>query len=508
MQRQESPSQRRRGKPSSGASEGSARPAFDRTPPQNIEAERSVLGAMLLNPDAVGTGIEILHDDPEIFYADAHQHIYRSILTLFRQGIPIDSVTLLEQLQRDGTLESAGGATYLAELVNAVPTSANIEYYARIVLDTALLRKIIITCTRLAGEAYDSPPDVNALLDRVESNIFSIAQARQLNPIVPVADLLMDAVGRIEEIITSHKGITGLATGFARLDELTSGFQPSDMIVIAARPSVGKTAFALNIACHAAVNEGKSALIFSLEMSKEQLVQRLLCLEGQIDSQRLRTGFLADKEFPKLQHAADRLSRAKLFIDDTPNITVLELRSKLRRHKAQHDLDLVIIDYLQLMSSPGRSENRQVEIAEISRSLKGIARELRVPVVALSQLSREAEKDDEGIPKLFHLRESGAIEQDADVVLMLSPMKREDNENLIKVQLAKQRNGPVGNFELLFERHFQKFKNVTFDPDLQEAQKPLRPPLKKRQGWKPVPQKEEEPEPPDEEHDEDDEIPF
>jgi len=302
----------------------------------------------------------------------------------------------------------------------------------------------------------------------------------------------------------SHTGITGLASGFKKLDELTSGFQQSDMIIIAARPSVGKTAFALNVANYAAVHLNKSALIFSLEMSKEQLVQRLLCLEGQIDSKRLRTGFLAEREFRKLTDAADKLSRAKLFIDDTPNITVLELRSKLRRHKAHHDLDLVIIDYLQLMSSPSRSENRQVEIAEISRSLKGIARELHVPVIALSQLSREAEKDEEGIPKLFHLRESGAIEQDADVVIILSPAKSkemDDYENIIHVQLAKQRNGPVGRFELLFDRPIQRFKNLVLEPGHEEKDTK---PQKKKPSWAPQEDESEEPLPPEDE----DEIPF
>ena len=440
------------------------RPAFDRTPPQNIDAERAVLGAMLLNPDAVGTALEILHEDTtHLFYAEAHQHIYEAMVSLFRKSMAVDAVTLVEQLTRDGSLDGCGGVTYISDLAGAVPTSANIEYYARIVLDAAVLRRLITTCTRLAGEAYEMPSDVNTLLDRAEAGIFAIAETRQLSPILKVADLLEESISRIEEVIKSHSGITGLATGFQKLDEMLSGMQPSDMIVLAARPSVGKTAFALNVAAHATIQEAKSALLFSLEMSKEQLVQRLLCMEGQIDSSRLRTGFLASSEFHKLPVAADKLSRAELYIDDTPNISVLELRSKARRHASQHGLDLIVVDYLQLMSSPGRGENRQTEISEISRSIKGIARELRVPVVALSQLSREAEKDDTGIPKLSHLRESGAIEQDADVVLMLSrppAHEAEGNENLIRLTVAKQRNGPTGKIDLLFDRPIQRFKSL------------------------------------------------
>jgi replicative DNA helicase len=420
---------------------------------------------MLLNPDAVGIAIEILREKAEdVFYDAANRAVYQGMVSLFRQGKPVDAVTLVTQLSHEGVLEKAGGASYIAELAGAVPTSANLEYYASIVLDAAMLRHIINTCTNLAAEAYNSPEDVSALLDRAEGDIFSIAEARQLNPIYKVSDLLEDSIRRIEEIMKSRSGITGLPTGFHHLDEMLSGLQPSDMVVLAARPSVGKTAFALNIASHLAVAHERSVLLFSLEMSKEQLTQRLLCMEGQIDSRRLRTGFLARAEFPKLQKAADRLSRAPLYIDDTPNISILDLRSKARRHKAQHGVDVIVIDYLQLMSSPGRTESRQVEIAEISRSVKGIARELQAPVVSLSQLSREAERDDSGMPKLSHLRESGAIEQDADVVLMLSrppAHEAEGNDNLIRVTVAKQRNGPTGHFDLLFDRAVQKFKNLS-----------------------------------------------
>jgi len=439
-------------------------PVFDRMPPQNIEAERSVLGAMLLNPDAVGMAIEVLGENvSNVFYVQAHQHIYGAILALFRKNTPVDPVTLADQLTRDGHLEAAGGASYIAELSGVVPTSANLEYYARIVLDAAVMRRLITTCTQLAGEAYSGESEVNELLDRAEANVFSIAETRQLNPIYAIGDLVPESVERIENLIKLHSGISGLATGFPKLDELLSGLQRSDMVVLAARPSVGKTALALNVASHVAVHEGKGVLLFSLEMSKEQLTQRLLCMEGRINSKRLRSGFLARDEMPKLIPAAGRLSPAPIYIDDTANITMLEIRSKARRHMAQHDLALIIIDYLQLMSGSRRAENRQVEIAEISRSIKGIARELRIPILALSQLSREAERDESGIPRLSHLRESGAIEQDADVVLMLwRPPKHEAeaNENLIRLSVAKQRNGPTGTIELLFFKDLQRFQTL------------------------------------------------
>ncbi|MDP7638280.1 MAG: replicative DNA helicase [Candidatus Hydrogenedentes bacterium] len=438
--------------------------AFDRTPPQNLDAERSVLGSMLINSDAVGPAIEILQSKAsDAFYSGAHQKIYDAAIQLFGESKPVDYVTIVEQLSRNKTLEDAGGATYVSGLSAAVPISANVEHYAHIVLEASILRRLISACTRVAGDAYSAAGDANLLLDQAESEIFSIAEKRQLNPVYKVGDLLTDGIKRIEKMIEAKTGITGIATGFTKLDEMTSGLQPSDMVVLAARPSVGKTALALNIASHAAVGDGKNVLLFSLEMSKEQLVQRLLCMEGNIDSQRLRTGFLATKEFSKLQQAADKLDTAPIFIDDTANISVLDLRSKARRHAAQHGLDMVVIDYLQLMSSSRRVESRQVEISEISRSIKGIARELSVPVMALSQLSREAEKDDTGSPKLLHLRESGAIEQDADVVLMLSrpsAHEQEQNRNLIKLDIAKQRNGPTGNMELLFDRNVQRFRNM------------------------------------------------
>ncbi len=449
---------------------------FERTPPQSIEAERSVLGAMLLNPEAVGAAIEILHDNAsDVFYAEAHQHIYAAMVELFKHASPVDATTLLSQLSRMAALERAGGASYIADLTGAVPTSANVEHYAKIVLDTAIFRKLISACTRLASQAYQGVGEVARLLDRAEQEIFSIAEQRQLNPVCSVSDLLDEGIHRIEEQMKSHTGITGLATGLHELDTLLAGLQPSDMVVLAARPSVGKTALALNIAAHATNRLGKGALIFSLEMSKEQLVHRLLCLEGNVNARRLREGFLAGNEFRKIQDAADVLSRAKLFVDDTPGIGPLELRSKARRQAAMHHIDLIIVDYLQLMQGSGDPNNRQEAVAGISQAIKGIARELRVPVLALSQLNREAEKDDVGMPKLAHLRESGAIEQDADVVMILSrPPKHEAEEkpNLIRVHVAKQRNGPTGIVEVYFDRETQRFRNLAEGRAAREAPPP------------------------------------
>lgn len=443
------------------------RGVFDRTPPQNLEAERSVLGAMLLNPDAVGAGVEILRERAEdVFYHEPHQHLYDAIVQLFAQNQPVDAVTLMHQLTQSGKLEAAGGAAYIAELTRAVPTSANIEVYARIVVDCAVLRSIITTGTRLVSEAYAQDSPAEDMLDRAEAEIFRMAERKQHSPVHPVGNLVGAGLLRIENQMKTGGGITGVPSGYTKLDEMLSGFQPSDMVVLAARPSVGKTAFSLNMAAHAAIHHNKKTLIFSLEMSKESLVQRLLCMEGQVDGSRLRTGFLARTEFPKLQRAAETLSRAPVYIDDTPGVTVLEVRSKARRQFAQHGLDMIIIDYMQLMTGDKRAESRQVQISEISRSVKGIARELGVPVLALSQLSREAEKDDGGMPKLSHLRESGAIEQDADVVLMLSRLpahQSEGRENIIRVNVAKHRNGPTGFFDLLFDRNVQRFRNLAGD---------------------------------------------
>jgi len=350
---------------------------------------------------------------------------------------------------------------YIADLSSVVPTSANIDDYAQIVLDKSLLRRLISSCTKFVGEAYESPDDVTGLLDRAEGSLFKIAEQRQVNPVAIIDELLNECVDQIEKHIKAGEAVTGLPTGFDRLDELTSGFQPSDMIILAARPSMGKTACALNVARHAAIDHEKNVLIFSLEMSKSQLVQRMICMQGRVNTMKLRKGFLAKEEFQKVVKAAGALHGSSIYIDDTPSISVMELRAKARRHAARNGCDLIIIDYLQLMRGSDRYESRQVEIAEISRSIKGIARELRVPVLALSQLSREADKDDIGRPKLSHLRESGAIEQDADVVLMLYKAKDQPEESnrtvRVNLDLGKQRNGPTGEIKLVFEKDYQRF---------------------------------------------------
>ncbi|HNR33615.1 MAG TPA: replicative DNA helicase [Candidatus Hydrogenedentes bacterium] len=445
-----------------------AQPVFERVPPQNVDAERAVLGAMLLDADAAGAINEILRDDGSVFYVEAHQHIYNAAVSLMNKNAPVDPVTVYQQLSDDGHLDAVGGGAYLGELTSVTPTSANADYYANVILELALQRRLILECNTIAGQAYEFSGKVSELLDDAEAAIFSIAQKRQTNPIQKIGALINDSVEEIERIVKQQTGIRGLPTGVKKLDECLSGLQPSDMIVLAARPSVGKTAFALNIAAHVAVRERKGVLIFSLEMAKEQLTQRLLCMQGHINSARLRTGYLAKDELPKLIRAAGELNDAPIYIDETPNIRMLEIRSKARRHMSQNPCHLVIIDYMQLMSGDRRAENRQVEISEISRGIKGLARELKVPILALSQLSREAERDDTGTPKLSHLRESGSIEQDADVVMFLyrpPEGKTPQAENLIKLQVAKHRNGPTDKFDLLFLKDYQRFENIAKDVD-------------------------------------------
>jgi len=449
-------------------------PEFDRVPPYDEDAERAVLGSMLLNPDMVGTAIEILRGQPgEIFYFPVHQYVYEAVLSLHRKAKPIDAMLLKEQLLADGHLDDVGGIAYVADLSSIVPTSANMEYYARIVSEKSILRRLITSCTRIVGEAYDSHDNVQALLDRAEGDLLTIANRHQINPLVSVGELLEETVARFEKEIFSGSPVTGLATGFTDLDKMTHGLQPSDMIVLAARPSIGKTALALNISLNAAVGHGKRVVIFSLEMSKVQLMYRLVCAQGQINLRRLQEGFLAKDEFPKVENAAAVLKDVSIFIDDSTNINVIDLRAKARRHAVKHGCDLLIIDYLQLMTGTTRSENRQTQIAEISRSIKGLACELNVPVLALSQLSREAERDESGRPRLSHLRESGAIEQDADVVLMLyRPLAREkDNpSNQIYLDLSKQRNGPTGRIKLVFEKYVQRFRNAADHEEIEHRE--------------------------------------
>jgi replicative DNA helicase len=437
----------------------------DRVPPHNIDAERSVLGAMLLDADAIARVVEVLDEDA--FYNGAHRQIYRAILTLFDRNEGVDILTTVEMLRKQGGIESVGGASYLAELLDAVPTSANVEYYARIIREKAILRSLIGACTHVITEAYEETGEPDDLLDNAEQRIFDIAENKLSAPVVPVKDLLVQSMERLENIARERSGVTGIPTGFKELDNMLSGLQNSELIIVAGRTAMGKTSFALNIAEHVGIKKQLHVAIFSLEMSKEQVVQRLLCSEGRVNWHNLRTGYLAQEEFAKLPMAADRLSRASIYIDDTPSVSILEIKAKARRLKAAGKLDLVIVDYIQLVQGRGRTETRQQEVAEISRSLKAMARELSVPVIGLSQLSREADKREGGLPRLSDLRESGSIEQDADVVLMLYRHweytrrdEKDEDKRKASVSVAKQRNGPTGTVDLIFEMEYSRFENA------------------------------------------------
>ncbi len=439
---------------------------IDRVPPQSVEAEQAVIGAMLIEREAISKVAEFLR--PEDFYREAHRLIYDAIANLFNKSDAVDMITVVEYLRKEEKLEPAGGIAYITSLANSVPTAANVVYHARIVEEKALLRQLINAATEIAGLGYEATEEVAGILDTAEKKILGVSNRKMGQDFTPIKSIIFDAFNKIEQLYESKGGITGLPTGFKDLDQLTSGLQPSDLILIAARPSMGKTAFVLNIAQHVGIRAKQAVAFFSLEMSKEQLVQRMLCAEAPIDSQRLRIGQLEDKDWKKLIDAADRLAVAPIFIDDTPGITVIEMRAKARRLKIEHDLKLIIIDYLQLMQggTTGRSgENRQQEISEISRSLKSLARELNVPVIALSQLSRSVESRQVKKPMLSDLRESGSLEQDADIVSFLY---REDyynpdtdKKNVTEIIIAKHRNGPVDSVQLFFHKQFTKFSDLS-----------------------------------------------
>lgn len=438
---------------------------IDRVPPQNTEAEQAVLGAMLIEKEAISKVAEFLKGTD--FYREAHRIMFDTMLELFNKNEAVDLVTVTESLRKNDKLESVGGIAYVTSLANSVPTAANILYHGKIIEEKALLRGLINSATAIAGMGYEDNEDVAEIMDKAEKMILEVSERRIGGDFTPIKTIIFDAFGKIEQLYASKGGITGLASGFKDLDKLTSGLQPSDLVLIAARPSMGKTAFTLNIATHVAVREKQAVAFFSLEMSKEQLVQRMLCAEAAIDSQRLRIGELEDRDWGKLISAADRLSSAPIFIDDTAGITVMEMRSKARRLKIEHDLKLIIIDYLQLMQGSGSKsgDNRQQEISEISRSLKALARELNVPVIALSQLSRSVESRQVKKPMLSDLRESGSLEQDADIVAFLY---REDyynpdteHKNITDVIIAKHRNGPVDTVQLFFHKQFTKFADLS-----------------------------------------------
>ena len=438
---------------------------MDRMPPASIEAEQAVLGAMLLKPDAVTTAAEELSADD--FYRETHRLIFEAMMELKERTEPVDLVTLTEQLKKADKLTKIGGIPALSLIANSVPTAANVHYHARIVHEKAQLRSLINAATEIAGAAYESADEVEDIMDSAEKRILAVSSGKRSKDFVPLQDILLDTLEQIDLRYNNKGSITGLPTGFTELDHLTAGLQKSDLILVAARPSMGKTAFTLNIAAHVVLRAKEPVAFFSLEMSKEQLVQRLLCSEGRIDSQRLRVGELEEKEWGDLIDTANRLSAAPLYIDDTPGITVMELRSKARRLKAEHGLSLIVIDYLQLMQGRASKsgDNRQQEISEISRSLKALARELNVPVIALSQLSRSVESRQIKRPMLSDLRESGSLEQDADIVMFLY---REDyydpeteNKNITEVIIAKHRNGPVDTVDLTFLKQFTKFGNLS-----------------------------------------------
>ncbi|MDL4840951.1 replicative DNA helicase [Aquibacillus rhizosphaerae] len=445
----------------------------DRTPPHNIEAEQAVLGAIFLEQEALSSASELLM--PEDFYRASHQRIFGVMLNLSDKGEPIDLVTVTTALSNARILDEVGGVSYLSDLANSVPTAANVSYYCKIVEEKALLRRLIRTATDIVSNSFSREDEVEDVLNDAEKEILEVSHRQNSGAFKNIKDVLIEVYDNIEQLHHNHADVTGVPTGFRDLDKITSGFQRNDLIIVAARPSVGKTAFALNIAQNVAIKTDENVAIFSLEMGAEQLVNRMLCAEGNIDAQRLRTGSLEPEDWGKLTMAMGSLSNAGIYIDDTPGIRVNDIRSKCRRLKQEHGLGMILIDYLQLIAGSGKpGENRQQEVSDISRSLKGLARELNVPLIALSQLSRGVESRQDKRPMMSDLRESGSIEQDADIVGFLYRDdyydKESEKQNIIEIILAKQRNGPVGTVELAFVKEYNKF--VDLDHRYQESDIP------------------------------------
>jgi replicative DNA helicase len=442
-------------------------PFRDRQPPYSEDAEQAVLSAMLMDQDAIVTAAEMVDDS--MFYAERHRRIFRSMVAITERGSVVDPLTLSEELSRKGELEAAGGKDYIGYLVDAIPTAANVEYHAEIVREKAVLRQLIQVSTQIVHDAFSGQSTAAELLDQAEAKIFHVSQQRKPDGFMRIKELLWPTMERIEALQRGGKTITGVASGFDDLDEMTSGFQAADLVIVAARPSMGKTAFCLNVAQHAAIEDHVPVAFFSLEMSKESLVQRMLTSEARVDSQRLRRGLLRDDEFPMLARAAGILSAAPIWIDDTPGITLLEMRSKARRLMADSGIGMLIVDYLQLMQGPTNAESRQQEVSQISRGLKALAKELKIPVIALSQLSRAPEqRSGDHRPQLSDLRESGAIEQDADLIMFLfrqemyeGPVDKDGNsiEGKAELIVGKQRNGPTGIVNLHFYKHYTRFAN-------------------------------------------------
>ena len=430
-------------------------------PPQNVEAEQSILGGILIENDALNRVLGILtHED---FYRDSHQRIFQALVDLSEKNEPADLITLTNRLKTRNHLDDVGGPSYLASLIDMVPTAANIEYYARIVKEKATLRKLIDVATHIVTQSYGDSGDIDAFLDEAEQAIFRISEHKVKPSFYPIKDVVKESFKTIEKLFERKELVTGVPSGFKDLDRMTAGFQNSELIIVAGRPSMGKTSYCLDIARYAALEVEIPVAIFSLEMSKEQLVLRMLSSEAMVEAQKLRSGFIRESDWPKLALAAGNLADAPIFLDDSAAISVLELRAKARRLKAESNLGLVIVDYLQLMRGRAKTERREQEISEISRSLKALAKELSIPVIAISQLSRRTEERPRQRPQLADLRESGAIEQDADVILFVyrEEVYREDPaiEGVAEIIIGKQRNGPTGTMKLSFLKEFTTFKD-------------------------------------------------
>jgi replicative DNA helicase len=437
---------------------------LQKLPPQNIEAEQAALGAIIFDNEALPAVLE-LRLEPEDFYKEAHRRIFKAILDLYDRNEPVDIVTLADYLRRCGDFDAVGGLAYLSALADSVPTAANVKYHAKIVAEKALLRSLIRTATNITSRVYEESSEADELVDFAETAIFDISDQRTKTSFSTMKDVIKDTFRIIEQLFDKKEAITGVSTGFKDLDEITSGFQPGDLIIIGGRPGMGKTAFALNIAQHTAIYHRMPVAVFSLEMSKEQLAMRMLCSESMVNASKVRRGFIGKEDWAGLTSAAGRLADAPIFIDDSSATTVLEIRAKARRLKKEHGgLSMVVVDYLQLMRSRGKFERREQEISEISRSLKGLAKELKVPVVALSQLNRSVESRQEKIPSLADLRESGAIEQDADVIIFLyreELYNRAATKGLADIIVAKQRSGPTGTVKLSFIAECTRFQNYS-----------------------------------------------
>ena len=437
-------------------------PPRERTLPHNHEAERTVLGAVLVDNQAFNSAAELL--TKEDFYRDAHRRIFDAMAALAERSQPIDLVTLKDELVRESALEAVGGAQYLAALVDGVPRITSVEHWSRIIKEKAVLRNLIHAGNRIVQSCFEGEDDAAALLDQAEQSIFSIAEKRIRTGFQSMREIVKESFRTIDQLSQSKDVVTGLATGFVDIDEMTSGLQKGDLVIVAARPAMGKTSFCLNVAQHVALRVGETVGLFSLEMSKEQLALRLLCADARIDAHRLRTGKLNEKDWARLAKSYNDLSQSRLFIDDSATISPLEMRAKCRRLKAEHGLALIIVDYLQLVTSAGRSENRQQELSAISRSMKGLAKELACPVIALSQLSRAPEARTDRRPQLSDLRESGAIEQDADLVMFIYREEEykptDENRGIAEIIIGKQRNGPTGSRKLAFIKEFTRFENL------------------------------------------------